>query len=338
MGNVNYSIRLDEEQREKMREIPDMPDRIREFIKREIKRYDGGEQSPAEQFCTQVLDEHGIVGAYCLRQLDFHLVSSKYYLENIETRFEDTEIDTDEARLVAKRIRDDWEESPGISDQVVEDILDVEGYIDEFYDHARQVASSTVEQGGAKSWALWTVVQLFRTVEQRNDGGLSDKSIKKRSITRTLKYHDFDDDEIEDALELLVKVGGLQDWYDSRAYTYKYLNFPDYIVDAIEEGLEEQQQQIRSRVRDYTEEEPYLDMLLELTRGEDHYTYQKELSEETSEKNLQNAIQDGSVVLEYRPSRSSTGRRSSLPSRTYAVLSPDIRDVVSDALFRLKAD
>lgn len=338
MGDVNYSIRLDEKLREEMREVPDMPDRIRQFIRREIERHEEGDRSPAEQFCTRVLDEHGVVGAYCLRQLDFHLLWDKYYLENLETRFEEADVDIEEARLAAKRIRDDWRELSGVSDEVVEDVLDVQGYVDEFYDHARQVASSAGERGGAEAWALWTVVQLFRNAEQRNDGELSDRSIKKKSITNTLEYHDFGDEEIEDALDLLVRAGGLQDWYDSNAYTYEYLNFTDYIVDAIEEGLREHRQRIRSRVGDYIEEEPYLDTLLELTRGDDHYTYQKQLSEEISEGDLRSAIRDGAVVLEYRPSRSSTGRRSSLPARSYAVLSPGIRDVVSDALFRIKTD
>jgi len=334
MSNINYSIRLDEELRERMREVPDMPERIRDFIGDEVKRYEQGKpkgKTAAEQFLHRVLDEYDIVGAYCLWRLDDYVFDERAYLQNVEARFENSDLDIGDARLSAKRIRDEWNDQEDIPDELVEDVLDVRGYVDEFYTHARDVAQ---EAEGTDRWALWTVTQLFRNEEAFRDG-TTKFNIKQKSITKTLERHGYDEEEIEQALGTLIGVGGLQDLYDSTAYFYHYLKFPDYVVDAIEEGLHNLTREVRTTVSDYCEEEPYVDSLLELTRGSDHKPYEKELEDEQKAKRV---VQEGAVVLKYSPSRSSTGRRSSLPKELRCVLSPAVRDVVSDAVYRHKTE
>jgi hypothetical protein len=196
MSEVNYSIRLDEDLREGMRDVPDITDRIRRFIRQEVERHEEGEQSSVARFCNRVLDEYGEVGAYCLYQLDFYIHRDQYYIENVETRFQNTDVDIEEARLSAKRIRNEWQELPRASEEVVEDILDLEGYIDEFYENARTVAATAVEEGGAHVWALWIVVQLFRSKEKHERGNSSTRNIKERSIKQTLEQHGYSENKI----------------------------------------------------------------------------------------------------------------------------------------------
>jgi len=180
MSHVNYSIRLDEQLREDMRDIPNMPDRIREFIETEIEREKEGETkgtTAAERFLHQVLDDHGEVGAYCLWQLDEYLFRDSYYLENVESRFNGS----DDVRLSAKRIRDDWQEHDDISDELVEDVLDMRGFIDQFYDNARKLANNV---DGADKWALWTVLQLHQHKKGQRDGR-TNFNLKIRSVRDT---------------------------------------------------------------------------------------------------------------------------------------------------------
>jgi len=336
MADVNYSIRLEEETRERMREVPDMTDRIRDFIEREINRYEMGDNElPEERFCHQILSEYGIVGAYCLSQRGLYYRSKNYYLQNVETWFEGYDVDVSEARLQAKRIWNEWENFAGNPDEVVEDMIDIEGYTDQFYSRARDIAQDAAEEGGVKLWTLWTVIQLFRHGQSRSSMNKSSFSIKKRSIKNTLEMHGFDDDKIESGMDIMIKVGGFQNLYSSNAYTYRYIKFNDYIIDAMEEGLENHEKEVRTTVGDYCGEEPYLNQLLEITRGGDRNQYEKEFSNQ-EKSDVEEVVKDGSVVLNYSPSRSSTGRRSSLPSKTKCVLSPSVREIVSDAVYQHK--
>ena len=334
MGQVNYSIRIDEEVRERMREVPDMTDRIREFIEQEVERHEAGDtgRSPDEQFCQEVIREYGTLGAYALYQLLYHSQGDRYFLENIERRFDETEYDIEEARLVGKRVRNDWKEIPDISDEVVEDALAETGYVDEFRNYAREQTMEGTSRS-ADQWALWTAVQLYRHEESRR-GERQSYRIEQRAFEKTLSLHGFDDDEIASAIEKLIQVGGgLRGHYNSNAYTYDYIRFPEFVIDGIEEGLDEFMRDRRTTVGDYCEEEPYLDELLAVTRKHDRY--EKELDAETD---VQTFVQDGAVVLRYDPRRKSAGSRSSLPSTTWAVLSPAVRTTVSDAIYKQKVE
>jgi hypothetical protein len=336
VSQINYSIRLDEEMREEMRTVPDMPDKIRNFIRQEIERQNMcSDELPEEQFCRQILNDYGIVGAYCLRQRHLYYRSKRYYLQNIDAWFDDHEVDSAEARLQAKRIWNRWDEFGGNPDEVIEDILDIEGYTNKFYTRARNVAKNAVQKDSISAWPLYTLLQLYRHRQDRSSTSQSSESIKKSSITNTLKMHGFRESEIEDSIDLLIKAGGFQNFYNSNAYSYYYIKFSDYIIDAIAEGLEFHTKEIRNRIKNYCEEEVYLDQILDLTHGSGRNKYEKDLSDQ-KESDIERAVEDGTVVLSYTPGRSSTGRRSSLPAKTKAVLSPDVRQVVNDAVYQHK--
>ncbi|MXR40497.1 hypothetical protein GRX01_03915 [Halobaculum sp. WSA2] len=332
---ANYSLRLDDDLREEMREVPDMADRIRDFIEREVRNYKHDAMTEVEEFCHQVIDEYGVVGAYSLEQLN-RLNQNRRYVENIEARFSGTDVDIQEARLAAKEIRDGWENLPRPTEDEVEEILETRGFYDEFYDHAVKQVREAVDSEAPVRWAYWTVLQLARTYEE-DYSRQSAYSIQTRGMSNTLDYHGFTDEDIEDAKEQLVAVGGLRDHYNSRAYSYWYVKVPGYLVEALSDGLEKMERGVMNRVEDYCEEDPYLNRISDVTRG-DNNLFRKQVGEEIEETDLEKLIQHGTVVLKYRSGRSSTGRRSSLPSRTEAVLSPSVRQIVGNASYRREVE
>jgi len=328
---ANYSLRLDDDLREEMREVPDMADRIRDFIEREVRNYKHDTITEVEEFCHQVIDKHGVVGAYSLEQLN-RLITHRRYVEKVESRFSDTDIDVREARLAAKEIRDEWEDLPRPTEDEVEEILETRGFYDEFYDHAVEQVRDAVDSEAPERWAYWTVLQLARTYEEdRSRQGAY--SIQIRGVSKTLDYHGLTDEEIEGAKEQLVVVGALRDYYNSNAYSYWYLKVPGYLVEALSDGLEKLEREVKNRVEDYCEEDPYLDRISSVTRGNNNL-FRKQVGDDIEETYLEKLIQHGAVVLKHRSGRSSTGRRSSLPSRTEAVLSPSVRQVVGNAFYR----
>lgn len=332
---ANYSLRLDDDLREDMREVPDMADRIRDFIEREVRSYKHDAMTEVEEFCHRVLDEHGVVGAYSLEQLN-HLIRHRRYVENVEARFSGTEVDVQEARLAAKEIRDDWKDLPRPTDDEVEEILENRGFYDEFYDHAVEQVREAVETKTPERWAYWTVLQLARTYEE-DYSRQSAYSIQMRGVSKTLEYHGFSDEQVENAKEQLVAVGGLRDYYNSNAYSYWYVKVPGYLVEALSDGLEAMEREVKNRVEGYCEEDPYLDRVADVTRG-DNNLFRKQIGGDVDESDLEKLIQHGTVVLKHRSRRSSTGRRSSLPAKTEAVLSPSVRQVVGNAFYRREVE
>jgi len=253
-------------------------------------------------------------------------------VENIEARFSDTGVDVQEARLAAKEIRDEWENLPHPTKDEVDEILETRGFYDEFYDHAVEQVREGVNSEAPERWAYWTVLQLARTYEE--DYSRQDAySIEIRGVSKTMDYHGLTDEEIEDAKEQLVAVGSLRDYYNSNAYSYWHLKVPGYLVEALSDGLEKMEREVKNRVEDYCEEDPYLDRISDVTRG-DNNLFRKHLGDDVEEIDLEKLIQHGAVVLKHQSGRSSTGRRSSLPSRTETVLSPSVRQVVGNAFYR----
>lgn len=328
---ANYSLRLEDDLREDMREVPDMADRIRDFIEREVRNYKHDAMTEVEEFCHRVLDEHGVVGAYSLEQLN-RTIRQRRYVENIEARFSDTEVSVQEARLAAKEIRDEWESLPRPTDDEVEEILETRGFYDEFYDHAVAQAREAVETDAPERWAYWTVLQLAQTYEE-DYSRQSAYKIQTKGISKTLEYHDLSEERIENVKEQLAALGPIRDYYDSRAYSYWYVKVPGYIVEALSDGLEKMERDVKNRVEDYCKEGPYLDRIADVTRGENNL-FKRQVGDDVDESDLKKLIQHGAVVLKYRARRSSTGRRSSLPSKTEAVLSPAVRQVVGNAFYR----
>lgn len=328
---ANYSLRLDDDLREEMREVPDMADRIRDFIEREVRNYKHDAMTEVEEFCHQVIDEHGVVGAYSLEQLN-QLIRHRRYVENIETRFFDTDMDIQEARLAAKEIRDKWENLPRPRGDEVEEILETRGFYDEFYEYAVEKVRESVHSEAPERWVYWTVLQLVLNYEEdySRQGAYS---IQNRSVSKTLEYHGLTDEEIEGAKQQLVAIGALRDYYNSNAYSYWYMKVPGYLVEALSDGLERMEREVKNRVEDYCEEDPYLDRISDVTRG-DNNLFRKQLEDDIEETDLEKLIQHGAVVLKHRSRRASTGRRSSLPSRTETVLSPSVRQVVGNAFYR----
>lgn len=332
---ANYSLRLDDDLREEMREVPDMADRIRDFIEREVRNYKHDAMTEVEEFCHQVIDEHGVVGAYSLEQLN-RLIRHRRYVENIEARFSDTDVDVQEARLAAKEIRDEWKSLPRPTEDEVEEILETRGFYDEFYDYAVEQVREAVDSQEPERWAYWTVLQLARTYEE-DYSRQSAYKIQTRGITKTLDYHGLTDEEIEGAKEQFVTVGGLRDYYNSNAYSYWHVKVPGYLVEALSDGLEKMEREVKNQVENYCEEDPYLHRISDVTRG-DNNLFRKQVGGDIEETDLEKLIQHGAVVLKHRSGRSSTGRRSSLPSRTEAVLSPSVRQVVGNAFYRREAE
>lgn len=328
---ANYSLRLDDDLREEMREVPDMADRIRDFIEREVRNYKHDAMTEVEEFCHQVLDEHGVVGAYSLEQLN-RLIGHPRYEENIEARFSGTDVDLQEARLAAKEIRDEWENLSHPTEDEVEEILETRGFYDEFYDHAVKQVRESVDSEAPERWAYWTVLQLARTCEEDYSRQTA-YNIQTRGISNTLNYHGLSDEEIESTKEQLVAVGGLRDYYNSNAYSYWYVKVPGFLIEALSDGLEKMEREVKNQVEAYCEEDPYLNRISDVTRG-DNNLFKKQVGNDIEEKDLEKLIQHGAVVLKHRSGRSSTGRRSSLPSRTEAVLSPSVRQVVGNAFYR----
>lgn len=328
---ANYSLRLEDDLREDMREVPDMAERIRDFIEREVRNYKHDAMTEVEEFCHRVLDEHGVVGAYSLEQLN-RTIRQRRYVENIEARFSDTEVDVQEARLAAKEIRDGWENLPRPTEDEVEETLETRGFYDEFYDHAVTQVREAVEADAPERWVYWTVLQLARTYEE-DYSRQSAYSIQTRGISKTLEYQDFSDEEIETAKEELAAVGSPRDFYSSNAYSYWYVKVPGYLVEALSDGLEKMEREIKNRVEDYCEEDPYLDRIADVTRG-DNNLFRRQVGDDVEESDIKKLIQHGAVVLKYRARRASTGRRTSLPSKTEAVLSPAVRQVVGNAFYR----
>lgn len=327
---TNYSLRIEDDLREEMREVPDMADRIRDFIQREVSNYKHDARTEVEEFCHGVLDEHGITGAYCLEQLTRS--RQHKYIENVETRFANTDVEIQDARLAAKQIRDEWENLPRTTGDEVEEILDQRGFYDQFYTHALNKVRGAVESSASSRWGYWTALQLARAYEEdfsRRDA----YSIETEGISRTLECHDFDEEAIQEALENLVEIGGLRGYHDSRAYFYEYMRIPGYIVEALSDGIEKMDRKVKTRVENYCEEDPYLEQVSRITRGEDHL-FKKQIGEETDESDLERLIQQGAVVLKHRSRRTNTGRRSALPSRTEAILAPAVRQVVGNAYYR----
>ena len=327
---ANYSLRLDDDLREEMREVPDMTNRIRDFIEREVRNDKHDAMTQVEEFCHQVLDEHGVVGAYSLEQLN-RVIPQSRYMENIEARFSDTDIDVQEARLAAKEIRDEWENLPRPTEDEVEEILETRGFYDEFYDHAVEQVRESVDSEAPERWAYWTILQLARTYEE-DYSRQSEYSIQIRGVSKTLYYHGLTDEEIEDAKEQLVAVGAIRDYHNSRAYSFWRMKVPGYLVEALSDGLEKMEREVKNRVEDHCEEDPYLDRISDVTRGATLFT--RQVGDDIEETDLEELIQHGAVVLKHRSRRSSTGRRSSIPARTEAVLSPSVRQVVGNAFYR----
>ena len=338
MSKVSYSIRIDEQLREEMREVPDMPERIRSFIKQEVRSHHRGEMTPAEEFCHAVIDDYSKVGAYCLYQLD-NRVKRDYYLDNLETRFAvDDDVDIQEARLAAKKIADKWDDTPFSMDDIVEEVLEQRGFLEEFYRDAVERVEQAVEDDDSSRWAFWTVLQIYRHNEGRQNRSIEGYRIKKNSIERTLTMgHGFDEEQVETAIDELVAAGGLESLRNTNAYFYEYVHIRDFLIDAFEEGLTPMIHEIRDTVRNYAEEDPYLEKISRLTRSDEEDLYIREMSEDIDDDDVAELIKDGATVITYDPGRSSTGRRSSLPSKSLCVLAPVVRQVVGDAFYRRQA-
>ena len=333
MGKVNYSIRLDEDLREQMREVPDMTDRIREFIQREVRNHQRDGESPEESFCHRIIDDYGEVGAYTLYQLVSYVRRDKHLLGNIEARFAESDIDVQRAQLEAKKVRDQWEDSSiRFDEDIVEEVLDQHGYVERFATHAREVAAKAVEHSDLSRWGFWTVAQL---VTSQNEGRQrSSYKTQKKSLAKTLEQgRGITEDQFDQVVDDLLAAGIVQGFYSSNAYMYRYLRVADFIVDGIVEGLQPMEHKIRSRVQDYAEVDHYLEAIAKTTRGEGTL-YRREMDGETDEELLSDLVSDGAVVIRHRPHRSSSGRRSSLPSRSQAILVPAVREVIGDAFYR----
>ncbi|WP_254270859.1 hypothetical protein [Halorussus aquaticus] len=341
---TNYSIRIDDDLRDDMKDIPDMADRIRQFIRREVQREKYGSNSPTEQFLHDHIDEYGIVGAYCLTQLSRYIRSEKRYIDNVETRFADTDVDLDQARLDAKRIREHWnDENIRASDakDAITDVLDRHGYYDEF----RQRAVDRIQNADEMEQQLfWTAYQLRRDRQERHQSSFGKTAtgagkIQTQGFKDTLIYgFNLDESDVDQLLNSLIEAGAVRGYYSSNAYGYNYIRIPGYLFDAFAEGLDDFERDVRSTIRSYCEEDPYLDDIEAVTHGEDDLYRNQQVArddhvEQDHSDTAARLINDGAVIIRYRSRRSSTGGRSSKPARRTYILAPDVRQIVGDAFY-----
>lgn len=330
---ANYSIRLNDDLREEMRNVPDMADRIREFIEQEVRRQQYDARSDLELFCHDVIDRHGIVGAYCLEHL-WRTVRPRYYLENLQDRFDGADVDPQEARLAAKQIRDEWNDLDNTfsARETVEDVIDQRGYYTEFHREAQRKVQNAVMEDEPAKWAYWAVYQHIKDPNS-STGGSNYYPVKSKALDYLLEYHGFGEQQIEDAKAALAKIGAFHTYYDSNAYSYHAIAVPDYLSEALEDGLQKLTRTVQSRVEDYCKDDPYLEKISQVTRSENDL-YRKELNKDADGDSIKMLVQNGAVVFDYLPSRSSTGSRSSRASKTRCVLSPAVRQIVGDAYYR----
>lgn len=341
---ANYSIRIDDDLREEMKDIPDMADRIRQFIRREVQREKYGTNNPAEQFLHDHIEEHGAVGAYCLTQLSHYIRSEQRYITNVETRFSDTDIEVDQARLDAKRIRERWNDeniSASDANDAITDVLDRHGYYDEF----RQHAVSQIRNADDMAQCLfWTAYQLRRDRQEWHESSFGKTAagagkIETQSLKDTLaRGFDMDESDVDEFMDALIAAGAVRGYYSSNAYSYNYIRIPEYLFDAFPEGLDEVERDIRSTIRSYCEEDPYLENIEAVTHGEDDLYRNKQVARDDQVENnhadaAAQLIEDGAVVIRYKSRRRSSGGRSSKPARRTYVLAPAVRQIVGDAFY-----
>lgn len=341
---ANYSIRIDDDLRKDMKDVPDMADRIRQFIRREVQREKYGSNNPAEQFLHDHLEEFGTVGAYCLTQLSHYTHSENRYITNVETRFADTDVDLEQARLDAKRIQERWNDeniSASDANEAITNVLDRHGYYNEFREHAVERIRAADE---LEKHLFWTAFQLRRDRQEWHEstfgktaegaGKIQTQGLKD-TLTRGFEVEESDVDELLDAL---VAAGAVRGYYSSNAYGYNYIHIPEYLFDAFVEGLDEFEREIRTTVRSYCKEDSYLQKIEAVTQGEDDLYRNKQVArddeiEANYAEDATNLINDGTVVIRHKSRRSSTGGRSSKPARRTYILAPAVRQIVGDAFY-----
>lgn len=363
---VNYSIRLDVELREQMKDIPDMPEKIREYIRQEITHYqEADDDGSEERFIRTQLSKHGIVGAYCVLQLAYH-VGDRYYLANVETRFPDNT----EARLTAKQIRDSWDDHTIRSletQKIVEDVLAEEthkdedqtpshaSYLDRLEAHAaNRIETAISQENTLAEQVYWTAWQLGRDKAKRGstsfEGGLS---IERRSFEETIQAaSDVDEESVKTAIGSLAGLGAVQSHTHTNSYSYDTVYLPEFLFTAFETALSQKERDIRNRIRDYANEPVYLERIQAITQDEnfeerynpDAYLYRNTqpqandaVQEEYSEY-LPDMIKDGAVVIEYSTGRRAKSGRGATPSERIYVLSPSVRQVIGDAIYKQQAE
>lgn len=323
-----------------------MTERIRKFIRREVQREKYGSNDPAEQFLQDHLDEYGTVGAYCLTQLSYYTRSEKHYIENVKARFTDTDIDTDEARLDAKRIYERWnDENITASDanDAIIPALSQHGYYDDFRQHA---VDRIRDADDLEQHLFWTAFQLRRDRQKDQESRFSETAtgagrIKTQSLKDTLSCG-FDIEESEVDGFPLVAAGAIRDYYRSNAYSYGYIRIPEYLFDAFAEGLDDFEREIRNTIRSYCKEDSYLNRIEAVTQGEHDLYRNKQVDREDQVKDehsedASQLINDGAVIIRHKSRRSSAGGRSSKPARRTYILAPDIRQIVGDAFYERQA-
>lgn len=358
---VNYSVRIDANLRDQMRDIPDMAEKIREFIRREVEYARGSDSdSPEEQFIRNQLAKHGLVGAYCLLQLT-HRAGDKYYLDNVKERFPDD----NEAQLTAKRIRDEWDEcnvSSLDARKVIEDVFAEEthkdedwtpthaSYLDRLMTHAIERIDEKEELEEQVYWTAW---QLGLARAERHSGSLEGGvTMERRSFSQTLDAaFDADEDTIENAINSLAALGATQSHTYTNSYIYDNVRLPEFLIDAFEAALSEEERNVRDRVRDYAENDPYIERIQAITQDDEleerhnpqDYLYRNrqrvgddDVMERYGDK-LSDLIKDGAVVIQYSTGRRAKSGRGATSSDRIYVLAPAVRQVIGDAIYKRQA-
>lgn len=357
---VNYSIRLNRDKREQMKDIPEIADDIRAFIDRRIDAHNERENDdPIRFFVRKQLEKHGLVGAYCVYQLAKY-IPNQYYEENVEVRFPEVE----KASYIANRVKQDWEDESLTAYEVrkvIEDIFSEEIHEDETLEPARtsyfnRLRDQSVEriqntEDEIEKQVFWTVLQLGKDREARNGGAINGSfSLERRSLSKSLEYgYNADEEEVERAISALVSLGAMRSHYSSNAYSYSKIDIPEFAYRALDDGLDDVKREVRAKVKEFADDAWYLEQIQQITQDDDladrysreDYLYRNrqevfndriQEDEELSEL-VSDLIRDGIVVTEHSTGRRAKSGRGSTSSTLTYVLAPSVRQAIGDAIY-----
>ncbi len=203
--------------------------------------------------------------------------------------------------------------------EIVKDYMILHGVYDYFIEECKKRLSNT-------SWKVREAAEILSQYESTH--------IPLNGFLRTMQiYFDLDEANAEELINELVRVGLVyRDYYDSRAYSYPFLRLPDYAQDIINELADN----VKITFNYYSEPNDLI-LFLKWMGGIGKYVLEyredEEIKKELKEirisidlnkfKEIINKMVKGKIlVIDYKPHRRRTGRRSSSPAMWIYKLTP----------------